>query len=477
MQKLSFQDAFFLRAESPNCPFHVASLMILSPPPKASADYFRKLAQSLGQLNELWPVFGRRLKDPDNQRSLYWIEAEDYDPNDHVLHYRLPKKGNLEDLLTLTARAHEQVLDRTRPLWQVHLIEGLPGKKFAIYFKVHHALVDGVGGLKMIREMFSTNPEAHLQHQIDSPKERHTHDKGSLTEAFKHSLDVVLKQSRAVSEASNMLLGMGLDSLLGKKDRPQIPFSAPRSLFNQCLDTRRRFIVTELPINTLHEIGKHHGGTINDVLVAICGSALREYLLDVCALPKRSLDAGLPVSIKGVNQAEGNQLSFIICPFATDEKDPVKRLRLIIKATRKAKWELAHMSAEGNEDLATMTMIPFLLLSLTHTSQRVPPVFNAIVSNVPGSKEQLFFEGAKLESLYPLSIVTDGMGLNITAISYADKLCLGLTCAPGSEPFVESLGDRIQQGFKTLSATLKDGSESNGNGNKAGKAVKPEATA
>lgn len=459
MHKLSFQDAFFLRAESSACPFHVAALMVLSPPATLDKDYYRNLAESLGQLNELWPVFGRRLADPENMRNPCWVETEDYEPSDHVTHYRLPAPGQLEDLLTLTAHAHERMLDRTRPLWEVHLIEGLQGGRFAIYFKVHHALVDGVGGLKMIREMFTPDPEGRLLHRTREEKKRKAHDETSFADTLKHSVRALLDQSQGISQASTMLANMGIDSLLGKKDRPQLPFSAPHSLFNEILGTRRRFIVCDLPLDGLRAIGHHYGGTINDVLVAICGSALREYLLDMCALPDRSLDAGLPVSIKSADAAEGNQLSFIICPFATDEKDPVKRLRRVVKTTRQAKWKLAHLSAKGSEGLATMTMIPFLLVSLTHSSQRFPPVFNAIVSNVPGAKETLYLEGSKLEQLYPLSIVTDGMGLNITAISYTKTMCLGITCAPASEPFVASLGDKILQGYQQLLASMSSGQQ------------------
>ena len=456
MQKLSFQDAFFLRAESGNCPFHVAALMVLKFPEDAPRNYLRELAKLFGQIGEVWPVFSRKLADPNNLNNPHWIKAEDFDASDHILHYRLPKYGNMEDLLGLIAHSHERVLDRTRPLWQAHLIEGLPGKRFAVYFKVHHALVDGVGGIKMIREMLTQDPHGTLLDRKCEEQTAKHHDKHSLGELVKHSIEVILKQSQAVTEASGMLANMGLDSLLGKKDRPQVPFSAPRTLFNQELGTKRRLIVSELELEQLHRISKHFGGTINDVLVAICGSALRSYLLELDALPERSLDAGLPVSIKSPNAAEGNQLSFIICPFVTDEEDAAERLKRVITITRKAKKDLAHISPEASENLATMTMVPFLMVSLTHSSQRVPPVFNAIVSNVPGSKNKLFLEGAELESLYPLSVVTDGMGLNITAISYDGKLCLGITAAPSNEPHVECLNEKIQQGFAELQARVRE---------------------
>lgn len=454
MQKLSFQDAFFLRAESPSCPFHVASLMVLAPPEDSSPHYMRELASKLGRIKEVWPVFGKRLNDPYSLKNPGWVEAEDFKPEDHVLHYQLPASGGMDDLLGLVAHAHEQLLDRTRPLWQAHLIEGLPDGRFALYFKVHHALVDGVGGLKMLQEMFTPDPSGKL---LDAPQKKHCqtdHNKASLGESIKHALTAILKQTRALPEAYNLLANIGLDNLLGKKDVPQLPFAAPRTLLNKELGTRRRFIVCELPVEKVREIGKYYDGTINDVLVAICGNALRDYLVSLNQLPPKTLEAGLPVSVKSKNNDQGNQLSFIICPFETNERDPVQRLRHIIKTTRKAKNDLAHISPEATEDLATIAMVPFLVLTLTHHSQTLPPVFNTILSNVPGPKKTIYLEGARLEKLYPLSIVTDGMGLNITVISYNGSLCIGITTAPSNEPHIEHLSTLIQQGFENLLITI-----------------------
>jgi len=450
MQKLSFQDAFFLRAETSTCPFHVALLLTLSPPENAPKNYLRTLAKQFYRFPEVWPVFGRRLDKADSTRNPKWVLADDYDPKDHVCHYRLPGSGTEADLLELVGRAHEQLLDRTRPLWQVHLIDGLPGGKFGLYFKVHHALVDGVGGVKLLHEMLTDNPEGRLLEKPTDTKPARIHSKETFSSAIKHSVDALLRQAKALPEAGSILANIGLDNLLGKQDSPQLPFSAPRTILNKELSTRRRFVVSELSQKRVSKIGKYYGGTINDVLIAIIGSALRHYLTKENDLPKHSLDAGIPVSVKSEDGSQGNQLSFMICPFGTDEKDPVKRLRKIIRTTKKAKYELAHVSADANEEIATLTMIPFLLVTLTHSSQKLPPVFNTIVSNVPGPKKTMYMEGSKLERIYPLSVVADGMGLNITIISYNSKLCIGVTCAPSNEPHIESLGTLIKAGYKEL---------------------------
>lgn len=449
MQKLSFQDVFFLRAETPSSPFHVASLMIFSLPEGAPDNYLTELVNSFDEMRELWPVFSKKLMTPDSTRDAYWVDAEDFVPSDHVLHYSLPKNGTIENLLVLLARAHEQLLDRNRPLWQVHIIEGLEDGKFAVYFKVHHALIDGVGGLRMIQDMLSPHPDDPLKKPTPSKQATH-HTEEGIASAIKHSLSALLKQAKALPEAYSMLTRIGFDNLLGREGTPHLPFSAPKTILNKELGSRRRFIISELPLEKVKAIGKYYGGTINDVLVSIFGGAIREYLLSQNALPERTLEAGLPVSIKGETANDGNKLSVIICPFGTNEPDAEKRLKAIIMTTGKAKSDIAHISPEAAEDIAAINMVPFLVISLTHSSQRFPPAFNAIVSNVPGPKDEMYLQGARLERIYPLSIVTDGMGLNLTVISYNSRLCIGITSAPGSEPGIEALGELIEMSYQEL---------------------------
>ncbi len=455
MSKLSFQDAFFLRAESATSLGHVAALMVFSRPGDAGDKYYARLARKLGRLNALFPAFGRKLANPRSTRNPSWVTADDYRPADHVFHYALPNPGSMDQLLNLVSHAHEQLLDRGRPLWQVHLIEGLEGDKFAVYIKVHHAVVDGVGGLRMIRQMFSEDPDCRELGAAPKTSASKSHGRASLGRALAGSLDVLRRQSRALPEVVSLFAKLGWANLLGSKDSPLPPFVAPRSLVNNEVDARRRVIVCELPLKRLKAIGRHYKGTINDVLVAVCGGALRDYLAEQGALPRASLDAGLPVSVKAKGGGAGNQLSFIVCPFGTNLADPARRLKRIIRATRKAKSDIGHLSPTASEDIGTVVMLPFLILSMTHTSQRFPPVFNTIVSNVPGPKRPLYLDRARLERLYPLSVITDGLGINITAISYGTRLCIAITACPTHQPDVESLGKRIRKAYRALRATIE----------------------
>ena len=180
MEKLNFQDASFLRLESSRHPFHVGGLMILKKPRNAGSQYLRRLAARSGQLNEVWPIFNKKLDDPDDLANGSWIIEEDYHPERHVLHYALPAPGRMEDLLALVSRAHERQLDRNRPLWEIHLIEGLQGDRFAIYCKVHHALVDGVGALRMLKALFTTSPSKRFDLEDMRPHGRAQQQRHSL---------------------------------------------------------------------------------------------------------------------------------------------------------------------------------------------------------------------------------------------------------------------------------------------------------
>ncbi|MEP1594890.1 MAG: wax ester/triacylglycerol synthase family O-acyltransferase, partial [Halieaceae bacterium] len=439
MQKLAFQDSAFLRLESAQRPFHVAGLMVFKLPPDAPRGYLRKLARHCGRLNELWPIFNRKLSEPELSGNTGWVTDEDYDPARHVSHYALPPPGRMEDLLQLITAAHERPLDRGRPLWEIHIIEGLSGGRFAIYCKVHHALVDGVGALRMMDALFSTDPDASINFRKAKPLASEHQRKHSLLDNLGKLPDTLVQQYKAVPQLSRLLRTMGLDAFRGKSESMTLPFTAPRSLFNGEVDSRRLAVTCDLPLKRARKLAHAAGGTLNDVLLAVCGSALRRYLIDQNALPRRSLIAGVPVSLKRGGESAGNQLSFILCPFFTNEHDQVKRLNKVIRSTRQAKKELLSMSAMASQEFANMMLLPTIILTLSGNATRVNPAINAIFSNVPGSRKTLYLEGAELQSLYPLSVVTDGMGINLTVVSYVNKLCFAITACPTMQPGVEVL--------------------------------------
>ncbi len=454
-EKLSFQDAAFLRLESEQRPFHVAGLMILREPDDKPRGYYRRLARHCGRLNELWPLFNKKLQNPDSMRNPAWVTAKDYDPAYHVSHYALPAPGRMEDLQLLVSRVHERCLDRHRPLWEIHVIEGLSGGRFALYCKVHHALVDGVGALRMIDTLFSTSPGDMIDFRRARPRALAHHHKLGLARQLGAVTGELKKHYAALPQMSGMLAGMSMDSLLGKRDTPPLPFTAPRTLFNSEIDGRRRVVTAELSLATMRRIADSQNATINDVLLAVCGGALREYLKSQQALPGNTLEAGVPVSIKASSAEDGNKVGFIIAQLFTEEPKPLTRLKRIIRVTKKAKSDLRHLSRTAAQDYANLLMMPTLLLTLTGRAGQIRPPINCIVSNVPGSRQRLYLEGARLEAIYPLSVIFDGMGINITVVSYLRRLCVAITSCPTEQPGIENLGRLMKQQLDALATAIK----------------------
>lgn len=456
MEKLSAQDASFLKLESDRCPFHVGGLMVFRAPPGAPANYVRGFARRCGRLNELWPVLGKRLDDPGDLSSAAWIDAVDYRPERHVYHYALPAPGRMDDLLELVTRAHERPMDKYRPLWELHLVEGLKGGRFALYMKVHHAMVDGVGAMKLLQSILSTSPDARMR--FDKPlggNHRESHNP-SLFQQVARVTHGLVDQYRAVPELARMLSHMGADVILDKKDKIPLPFSSPHSILNTELDSSRRVVTCDLPLSVVKRIGRRTGGTVNDVLLAICGGALRRYLLAQGELPRESLVAGMPVSLKSEgDDAVATSVSYLMSPFFTNESNDLRRLKRVIAVTRHGKQELAQVSPAAAMDYYAMIMVPTILLTVTGNATRVRPACNTILSNVPGSRQTLYLDGAELEALYPLSIVTDGMGLNITTVSYAGKLCIAAISCPTEQPGIEEFGKLIRASYRDLKAAVE----------------------
>ncbi len=460
VEKLNFQDSAFLRLDSPRRPYHVAGLMLFRKPAGAPPSYMRTLARHCGRLNEIWPIFNKQLSNPDDVRGAGWVTCGDYEPRRHVFHYALPAPGSLQQLLDLVSAAHERPLDRCRPLWEIHLIEGLGPDRYALYCKVHHALVDGVGALRMIDALFSTSPDARIDFRRARPLAEAEHRRQDLLREMQDMTRELRKQYAAVPQLSGLLAQMGLNTLRGKRETMQLPFTAPRTLFNQELDSSRRAVICDLSLAAVRRISRRMDCSINDVLLAVCGGALRQYLSGLGKLPRKSLLAGLPVSLKQGQADEGNRLSFILCPFFTDEPDPLRRLQRVARTTRKAKSELAKLSSTASQDLANMMLMPTIILTLSGNATRFNPVINAIFSNVPGSRDTLYLDGSELESLYPLSVVTDGMAVNLTVVSYVNKLCFAITACPTGLPGVERLAILLKQSYRDLNRAVQHQGES-----------------
>lgn len=460
MRRLSPNDAMFLYGESPETMMHVGSLLTFTPPPGAPDAFLREILDEVRASTHLEPPWNLKLKSPWLKHPMpAWIEDPEPDIDYHLRRSALPSPGGERELGVLVSRLHATPIDFTRPPWETHLIEGVHGDRFALYTKMHHALIDGFTGNKMLAASFSNDPEERTPLFFNLPhRQRRSGGKGGGT-ALQSALDGFKRQTEAAREVLGTMreLWHGLQSSERSFAESML---APRSILNGRIGRSRRFATQQYQLADIKRIAHAAGGTVNDVVLALCGGSLRRYLLDQHALPERPLIAMLPVNVRPADDpGGGNQVGAILTTLATDVEDPVARLEVIIASTKRAKERLARLSRPAIIQLSALTMAPSGFQTLTGTLGRMRPQFNVVISNVPGAREALYFRGAKLEAVYPMSIPIHGQALNITCTSYNGTLNFGFTGCRESLPHMQRLAVYTGETLEALDGRLSGGGD------------------
>lgn len=442
MKYLSPIDAAFLRMESKRTPMHVGGLLTFRLPEDAPRDFLRDLLEQMRQQPFMPAPFNSRIAKSRLRRIAPAWEETEIDIDYHVRHSALPYPGGERELGVLVARLHSHPLDMTRPLWECHLIEGLEDNRFALYFKAHHCAVDGMAAMRMVRSWLSTDPENPHGPAIQIPPEdtaTESDDEApqpSRLDKLKRPVKFAGNQIRSLGELVKTLRKM---SVKGQSGGTRAALATPRSLFNVRITQQRRLGTQILDLGRIKAIGAATGSTVNDVCLAICGGAIRRYLLEQEALPDKTLMASVPVGLARPNGKAGNAVAGFVCPMGTDEADPRKRLELIHEVTTRSKEQLMEMSPTALAQFAMMGLSPLILGQMTGTLAKIPPFFNVTVSNVLASKERLYLRGAELEAMYPMSILFDGYALNITLVGYTDRVAVGFTGCRNAIPSLQRL--------------------------------------
>ena len=451
MQALSPTDSAFLWMETRNQPMHVAGLNIYTPPPGSGPDYVSKLLADWAQYPKAIAPFNLR---PILKMGLwYWEEDQEFELDYHLRHLALPQPGRIRELLAMVSRLHGNLLDRNRPLWETYVIEGLPGGRFATYSKIHHALVDGVTGARMAANSMCLNSTEHKAPPWALP---FTHHPASRRKTAPPSF---LQQLGNAARAGKDILpgiGSGLWDIVRAsyaQGAAALPFQAPPTPFNVEISGSRRFAAQSYSLSRLKNIGKATGATVNDVTLAICAGALREYLIAQNKLPKKPLVAMVPVSLHGETDVGGNQVSLLLASLATHVADPVKRLKRIVESTSEAKERLTQMPRLQKMAHGITSISPFGAGMVTGTAEK-HPLFNLVISNVPGPRESLYLNGAKLDETYPVSIPTHYLALNITISGYGDRLGFGYIACRRSVPALQRMLDYTNNAIVELEAAL-----------------------
>jgi len=441
-------DSLFLTAESREHPLHVGALQLFTPPPGAGRNFVREAHQAMLQCHDVAPLFRKRPMGFHGAfTNLAWSSDKDVDLDYHVRRSGLAEPGRVRELLELTSRLHANLLDRHRPLWEAHLIEGLKDGRFAVYTKMHHALIDGVSGMTLMRQSMDTEPAGHGEFRapwmpMPPVSKRSTRDR-------KRRLPSLGGVLGSVAGLAPSTLRLARAALL--EQQLTLPFGAPRSMLNVPVGGARRCAAQSWPMDRVKAVKAAAGVSLNDVVLAMCAGALRAYLDDSDALPAAPLVAMVPVSLRGDNDAVGgNMVGAVLCNLATHLEDPAQRLGVIHSSMLGNKKVLSQLSRTQAMALSMLLLSPAVLSTVPGLAKAAPPAFNVCISNVPGAREPLYFNGARLVGNYPMSLVLDGQALNITLTSSADSLDFGLVGCRRSVPHLQRVLGHLETSLKEL---------------------------
>lgn len=446
MKPVALMDAGFLLGERRNQPMHVGGLMLVRPPVPA-VEFVEKVKQRCLSQTVPQPPFNQKLV-----RHLgvwFWTEDNEFDLESHFHHMSLPRPGRIRELLALVSKLHSNLMDRTKPLWEVYLIDGLDDGRIAVYTKAHHAMMDGITALRLLQRATSERADEETTAFWALPPKRRS---GRVAEAnplaaMMQAATMARKQASSVPTVAREVL----KSIQARRTDPDhvSVFQAPRTIFNQRVSGARRFAAQSFSLARMKAAGKRHGATLNDVVLAMCGSALRRYLLDLNALPDKPLVAMVPISLRKDDSEGGNQVAMALANLATQIADPVERLQTVVRSMNESKQRFARMSQ--NEILAYLGVV--MAAHGVNFALGINPAwqaFNIIVSNVPGPKEVRYWNGGRIEGTYPVSIVMDGTALNITLNSYAGNLEVGLIACRRVLPHMQKLLHYLEAGLTEL---------------------------
>lgn len=454
MPKLGAVDTTFLYMETSRTPMHIGALLTFHLPPDAAPGFLGELLMKMRRTGLLPPPLDCAILGPSLRHPIpRWVPVR-YDPEYHIRRFALPQPGGERELGELVAHLHSHPLDLHHPPWECHLIEGLERRRFAIYFKVHHSAADGLTMVRLLQRWLSTRPNAPRDpfeaaaalSAIASPQAA-----CNARERWHARREKVRTQLRAIPLLCKAVWEM---SKGGRGSGMRAAFETPRSILNVPVTQHRRLGTHVLPLNRVKAIAKATGCSINDVVIALCGGALRRYLVEHQALPRHTLLASVPVGLARAEGATGNAVAGFVCPLGTRATNPAQRLRDIHRVTSLSKAEINTLTPAAATQLALLGLSPLIVGQITHTLPKLPLLFNVTISNLVVSRVPLYLSGAKLEAMYPMSILFDGYALNITLVGYADSIAAGFTGCRDALPHLQRLAVYLGEALPELENAL-----------------------
>ncbi|HQR69778.1 MAG TPA: wax ester/triacylglycerol synthase family O-acyltransferase [Burkholderiaceae bacterium] len=458
MKPLSGLDSLFLHLETPSTPMHVGAVHLLERP-RRSGDFLERVRRHVARRLHLSPVFTRQLASmPLEFANPVWVRADHVDLTRHVVRVTLPAPGSLAQLEAAIARLHAQPLDRSRPLWRFHVIEGLADGGLAFYTKVHHATLDGAAGVALALALLDLSPSPRT---VERPRRR-SPDRPGLVALVGTALRVNSSQTVHLVRQLPSIARIAAQLLRSSTGFSRNLAFGPRAPFNRAIDAGRSFATASLPLADVKRIAEAHGATLNDVVLTLVSGALRAYMKPHGGIPKKSMVAAMPVSLREAGNTEATTMATMtLASLATNVADPIARLRAVQESTRSAKDVTRQLKGVIPTDFPSLGL-PWLLSAAaglygrTALADRIPPIANLVVSNVPGPHVPLYLAGARLKTYWPVSIVEHGLGLNITLQSYAGSLDFGVLAARVGVPDARPLARGLHQALDELAQATRE---------------------
>ena len=460
--RLNPLDTAWIFTESRATPNHVGGLLQFRLPEGAPKDFLRDLMADFRNHRSFGAPWNRRLRFPFTKNPLpTWVEDDEIDLEYHVRQLALPWPGGERELGELIGLLQSTPLDLSRPPWECTIIEGLKGDRFAIFIKIHHSLIDGVSGMLLLERAMSFDREQSLVlppfwslGNARAGRARRAGPAPTMANVMASAIDGLSAQVRTLPQLAAAFAKM-LKRIGDSNEGMAIPFDTPQSMLNGRVREKRRFATQQFEMKRLRALSVAGQCTLNDVVLTICGGALRRYLLDRGELPDKPLIAGIPVSVRPADdQGAGNAISFIVATLGTDITDPIERLRAIKASVQHGKDHIRSLPKKAMMQYTVLLMAPTIITLLTGIGGRTRPMFNVTISNVPGPEKPLYFRGAELVAIYPVSIVTHGQALNITCESYAGLMNFGFTGCHTAVPSMQRIAVYAADAVTELEAAL-----------------------
>src|ERR1700738_4369419 len=500
-KKLSSMDASFLYLETPEMPMHVGSMAIFRPPEDYQGSFFEDSKAMIASRLHIAPILKARLeKTPLDIDHPSWVEDDQFDIDRHIFRGSLPAPHDRATLERIVGWMHAKLLNRARPLWEFYVFEGMKDNESGFYSKMHHACIDGGAGAALTNMIYDVTP---IPRQIEQPAARAKVGQeprdiaANLVDSYQQlwtqpfdasaaakSIDLprsgksdlgsilfdnaMFQIESAVKFAGSIpTMLKSVSDVIGKISDPKSRDSiasmvSPSTILNKAISSERSFAGTSISLSRAKALAKLSGGKLNDVVLALSSGVVRRYLVQHGALPSKSLTAAVPISLREEGNSEANNQVFgMICAIATNVGDPRTRLETIIAQSTKSK-EMSHPLRALMPQVSNISMlgapilvqIMALLYRRSSLSYVLPPAANITVSNVPGPRQTLYAAGAELLHIFPVSIATHGLALNITVQSYRDQLDFGFISGANIIPHVQVLCDMLPGEFASLEAAF-----------------------